>query len=463
MKNILTVVFSMLYLVLWAQPIYEAGDYGTIGSEVTFSGAAIDSIFVNSQLSIEGPDVAWDFSNLNIVDQFSISPESKDNSGYQVGFITTCISQGGNPIECNAIWANDIDYALPVQANLGVLGGGFQINEVKLFRKLDNNLLTEAVLGLEVDVGQPFRLGFTYNEYDTIYQFPLEFGNRFTHPSSYDLDFTTFGAPFAYFHAQIRSSDVDSYGELRTPFGTFDDCLRMATRIQYFDTLVIQGQEVPLPRTEIVYEWFQSGYEAPVLEVRGLETPLPGPLSITSVQFYDTLRCLTPNALFRPDTLSKPLVDDVAEFQFFNQSSLGSKYEWDFGDGNGSTEESPTHNYTAVGEYTVNLTVCNEVCDPEVCSEFSLEVEVTEGPSNTSEALSNEMHLSYRQNASLLEVSLPLAKGAYQLFDATGALVLTGRINQQVTEVPVSQLSNGFYVFRWVVDEYAMSRSWVKY
>ncbi|MEP7128039.1 MAG: PKD domain-containing protein, partial [Chitinophagales bacterium] len=42
---------------------------------------------------------------------------------------------------------------------------------------------------------------------------------------------------------------------------------------------------------------------------------------------------------------------------FINNSLNGTSYFWDFGDGNTSTEMSPTHTYSAVGVYTVTLIV----------------------------------------------------------------------------------------------------------
>ncbi|MFC1876593.1 aldehyde ferredoxin oxidoreductase N-terminal domain-containing protein [Thermodesulfobacteriota bacterium] len=47
----------------------------------------------------------------------------------------------------------------------------------------------------------------------------------------------------------------------------------------------------------------------------------------------------------------------------FTSTSLYSptSWAWDFGDGNTSTEENPTHTYTAGGKYTVSLTVTNDV------------------------------------------------------------------------------------------------------
>lgn len=47
-------------------------------------------------------------------------------------------------------------------------------------------------------------------------------------------------------------------------------------------------------------------------------------------------------------------------FTFMNESSDGAvSYLWDFGDGNTSTEASPTHSYADIGTYTVTLTAYN--------------------------------------------------------------------------------------------------------
>ena len=67
----------------------------------------------------------------------------------------------------------------------------------------------------------------------------------------------------------------------------------------------------------------------------------------------------------------EPVPDPIASFQyavsetnflevaFTNYSQNADSYSWDFGDGETSTEESPTHTYTEVGNYTVILTASN--------------------------------------------------------------------------------------------------------
>ena len=48
------------------------------------------------------------------------------------------------------------------------------------------------------------------------------------------------------------------------------------------------------------------------------------------------------------------------EYTFTNSSTGATTYEWDFGDGNTSTEESPTHVYAIHNIYTVTLTATND-------------------------------------------------------------------------------------------------------
>ncbi|UCE35901.1 MAG: PKD domain-containing protein [Thermoplasmata archaeon] len=60
----------------------------------------------------------------------------------------------------------------------------------------------------------------------------------------------------------------------------------------------------------------------------------------------------------------------VNQIVYFNSTSKDPDgdtltHEWDFGDGESSTEANTTHIYTATGEYTVNLTVKDEHDEPD--------------------------------------------------------------------------------------------------
>ncbi len=58
---------------------------------------------------------------------------------------------------------------------------------------------------------------------------------------------------------------------------------------------------------------------------------------------------------------------------FTNESLGADSYHWNFGDGNTSTEESPTHTYDESGEYVVTLTVSNE------CGEAQKSIRIAAG------------------------------------------------------------------------------------
>ena len=60
-----------------------------------------------------------------------------------------------------------------------------------------------------------------------------------------------------------------------------------------------------------------------------------------------------------PDEGAPPL---TVKFQGYIEEDEGGpwKFAWDFGDGNKSTEQNPTHTYQAEGEYTATLTVTDQ-------------------------------------------------------------------------------------------------------
>lgn len=68
-----------------------------------------------------------------------------------------------------------------------------------------------------------------------------------------------------------------------------------------------------------------------------------------------------------PDTVVVPepgsdftFVINGKTVDFTSTSTEAASYAWDFGDGNSSTEESPSHTYEGNGNYIVELTVTNE-------------------------------------------------------------------------------------------------------
>ncbi len=98
------------------------------------------------------------------------------------------------------------------------------------------------------------------------------------------------------------------------------------------------------------------------------------------------------------------LADDIITFS--NQSQYASAFEWDFGDGQLSTDQSPTHAYSSVGVYSVTLKAINL---NNVSNEISKKVFIngTNGFGETFENLDNwELN---NCNASIINQQLHIA------------------------------------------------------
>ncbi len=85
--------------------------------------------------------------------------------------------------------------------------------------------------------------------------------------------------------------------------------------------------------------------------------------AIVQLMVRDTIGCSNFKSVYLSTGLSNPI--SAASYKicandsisFLNNSTNAVSYAWDFGDGNTSTDASPTHAYSNGGNYTVNLTV----------------------------------------------------------------------------------------------------------
>ena len=111
---------------------------------------------------------------------------------------------------------------------------------------------------------------------------------------------------------------------------------------------------------------------------------------IAAVQFS----CTGPRAAF---DYSRDSGEAPSSVEFANKSERAEGYEWDFGDGENSVEETPSHRYTRSGEYTVTLRAMkgNKV------NEFKSDIEVN------------------APNTCLVEISTDYGKMLIQLYDET--------------------------------------------
>jgi hypothetical protein len=105
---------------------------------------------------------------------------------------------------------------------------------------------------------------------ETKYQFPLHFGDSYSSRGYTALNLNPiYNAQWR--QHRLRTSTVDGWGEILTPYGTFD-VLRIHHVIAETDSFYINVNNfsfwapIPIPETH-VYEWRAAGQQEPILQV----------------------------------------------------------------------------------------------------------------------------------------------------------------------------------------------------
>ncbi|MES2557964.1 MAG: PKD domain-containing protein [Bacteroidota bacterium] len=121
-------------------------------------------------------------------------------------------------------------------------------------------------------------------------------------------------------------------------------------------------------------------------------------------------------------------------------------YFWDFGDGNTSTQQNPTHVYAAEGTYTVCLVVTNSCGESDTtCEQVIIDVN---GIAETGQLVLNAYP---NPTADVLHIafSTELQHATIEVTDLTGKIVWSNKgISGSTTQVNVAEWSAGFYKIR---------------
>lgn len=354
-----------------AQATYQSTNYANVGDSFLVSNASLDSIN-QMDFTTYGTNVNWSYTNLSPKSQSEDRFLNPNSTGYRVSFLSACVLAGGGTASCNNQWTalTNIAHASPDSFSISTFSFSNLVNhEKKTTASLVNNIIGFS-LGIN-GVNLPFTV--TYQAPDTIFRFPLIYGNRDSCTSNYNFDLNSLGVNLIYQSTTKRVNEVEGYGSLVTPYHSFASVIKLKTTLTNYDTVVYAGTLVPLPVTQTVsYSWFDPNYKREVLKTSG--TVVSGIYVASNVEYLDTIRCISPMASFSK-TPAIPYLNtstNTVDIEFDNHSQNASTFTWDFGDpnsgtANGSTSANPTHTYSAAGTYQVSLVACNSICSPMRC------------------------------------------------------------------------------------------------
>ena len=120
------------------------------------------------------------------------------------------------------------------------------------------------------------------------------------------------------------------------------------------------NDEFLTPQPSVTYKIVKLETDGPI-DKMSLETTIPAPgywqfnlVSYDNPADEPSLEAVGPASAF-------DFSIDQSTVTFTNFSSNADSYLWDFGDGNTSTEENPTHTYSQDGLYTIRLTTTSNI------------------------------------------------------------------------------------------------------
>ena len=136
-------------------------------------------------------------------------------------------------------------------------------------------------------------------------------------------------------------------------------------------------------------------------------------------------------------------------FEFENQSYGAQNYLWDFGDGNYSADENPTHTYSSPGTYPVTLTCSNSCQENETT--MDLHVLVTGLENDLSKS---SWEIVQNRGLDLIELRFESQSGhnlSYRVVDVSGKIVRSEHIGSGSVfskRIDISSLNTGLYFFQ---------------
>lgn len=262
LATIILVMFFGPCSTLRAQITVDNTDLPSVGDTFRISVAAGTG---GVDPALTGANYAWDYTNLSSLSQS----------------LDTFIDVGTTPAVYQLVFNNFLD---PQRANLATSDNvldfipGFEIGDVYQYYRNDaSGFSFLGFAGSYSGIPVPVK----YDDPDRWFAFPMAYGNE----DSTDVEFQ-FSIPGigAILSQRKRVNEVDGWGTVQTPYGTFP-ALRHKSVVSEFDSVYVDslGQGIGLNRNFTEYRWIAKGIGWPLLQitVEGL---------LTTVTYLDSLQ-----------------------------------------------------------------------------------------------------------------------------------------------------------------------------
>ena len=275
MKTLLLLGFIIPFTVT-GQISLTGNDFADEGDTVRMSTTTDLSI----DFSTTGANQTWDYSNLVAEEQYLKEYFDMSNAST---FVNVVFGFFASPdYQASYFLPND---DLPLDQVGGILP--VPITDVFQFSKKTADSITAVGFAISVDGNE---IPFKSDTIETTYKFPLNFMNTYSSRGYTNMDLNPFVDAIWKQYRQ-GSIEVDGWGSITTPYGTFD-ALRLHHTISETDSIWFDvlgtGSPFWIPLTlpdNHIYEWWTTGEMEAILRIETSE--VLGNEIVSGIEFRD--------------------------------------------------------------------------------------------------------------------------------------------------------------------------------
>ncbi|MDE0771370.1 MAG: T9SS type A sorting domain-containing protein [Salibacteraceae bacterium] len=327
MRTILAIVSVFIFQSVMGQITVDRSFMPKSGDKVFYTNAEIGN---DKTYETKGASVAWDYSDLTLA--FQASEEYKSARSINFFFLT-------------------MDFGVKVADSLGF--GAIMMRDIYDIYNVTNGAFKAEGRSIKYN---GFPIPQNYSDKDEIYKFPLDYGDNDT--STFKVSFNLQGLG-SIVQQGTRINEVEGWGDLKLPYKTFSNCIKIKTTIDGFDSLKFMGINIPIPNRRIEYKWFAAGIKNPILIISG--TLLGNSFTPTNVKYQEEEKEIIGFYAIKNELLineSTELNDTSSMSGIFRQWEI-SPETYTLGAGANLGDSSLLLSFTTVGKYSISLTKRN--------------------------------------------------------------------------------------------------------
>ncbi len=338
-------LFAILLLIPFisaAQITVDQNDFAGSANSVYLSNGQINPLL---NAAATGANYTWNFSTL------------RSSGQQQIDYLTVAST---NPIY--AFYYADVAFNVN-RANIALKGTDIPFAQILgmtnpyTFYYKNGNMYKKVGYGGEL-AGLPVPVSMDVP--DTIYRFPMTFGNTSSSFSSYSASLPGIANTV---YTQTRVTTIDGWGQVTTPYGTFN-VLRSKSEIYGNDSIytIALNSGINIPRSKVTeYKWIAKNEKVPVLQIN--TTTLFGIEIINSILFKDAKLNITIDSITGTLCPGSQVTVDYTSAGTFNPSAFlqpGNRFTVQLSNNSGSFS-NPVNigNVTATSSGSISCTIPN--------------------------------------------------------------------------------------------------------